>query len=358
MDDIAARDTDLPGAATLLDPVSLAHILGAPVQVRHLRYKPGTSVLTAFTTPAGAFWAGAWAGPDKPESALGRSAEVRPLPGVPWAVFGPARSDRVLARAVIDAQRREPAWADAVIVRHNPGRRLVVRLGGEYAKTAPGRAPAALRRARRLAEAGLPTLLPRLVAADHTWATPSWGIGDLATTISPAHAQAAGRALARMHALPVDGADDADDPGARAGNAARAIASVLPSAARRAVGLARHLPPRRQRAVVHGDFSADQVLLGADGEIRLIDLDRMGAGEPALDLAGFAVEEFLRTGDISITNELVTAYRAAGGPVTDEEWRAWTPLCALTRAIEPFRRCEPGWWSTVAERLERAEDLR
>jgi aminoglycoside phosphotransferase (APT) family kinase protein len=99
------------------------------------------------------------------------------------------------------------------------------------------------------------------------------------------------------------------------------------------------------------------VLRGREGRVRLIDLDRLEAGDPALDLAGFAVEEFLRTGDLATTTALFAAYQAQGGVVTEREWRAWTPLCALERAIEPFRRWRPDWPAAVAARLERAEDL-
>lgn len=355
--ELADRDPSLPGLRTLLDPASLSDVVGTTVHVRHLRYKPGTSVLVAYSTPAGAHWAGAWAGPDKPASAERRDAAVRALPGIPWSVGGPARSDRVLARAVRDAEKHEPSWRRAEIVRHNPGRRLVVRTGSEYAKTAPGRASSALHAAELLGRAGVPTLVPRLVT-EHAWATASWGDGDLASSPSSAHAAAAGAALARLHAVTLDDAGVVDTPAARGHDAARALRTALPSTARRADDLVRRLPSTRRRAIVHGDFSADQVLLGPGGRIRLIDLDRLGSGDPARDLAGFAVEEFFRTGDLATTIALFAAYRAEGGVATEGDWRAWTPLCALERAIEPFRRCEPDWPAAVAARLERAEDLR
>lgn len=356
--DMAARDRRLPGLSTLLDPVALAEAVGAAAaHIRHVRYKPGTSVLAAFTTPDGAFWAGAWAGPDKPRSAQQRSSAVAALADVPWSAVGPARSDRVLVRGLVDAAAREPVWRDAAIVRHNPGRRLVARTGGEYAKTAPGRARTALDNADRLLRAGVPTLAPRLVAAD-TWATATWGDGDLAATRSGAHARATGAALARLHRAPTHGAADAEGPGARALSAVRAVRTVLPEAGPRADAHARRLPAQGRRTLVHGDFSADQVLTGPESGIRLIDLDRMGLGDPALDIAGFAVEEYVRSGKATVTTALFAAYLEAGGPVTEAEWRAWTPLCVLERAIEPFRKAEHDWPSAVAERLDRAEDLR
>ncbi|MFJ4036767.1 phosphotransferase family protein [Microbacterium sp. NPDC090007] len=358
MHDLADRDPRLPGMSALLDAASLSEVVGEPADLQYLRYKPGTSVLVAYTTARGAHWAGVWAGPDKPASARRRDSSVRQLPGIPWSAGGPARSDRVLARAVRSAEHREPSWRGAQVVRHNPGRRLVVRTADAYAKTAPGRAHAAARNAHVLRRAGIPTLEPRVVTA-HTWATASWGDTDLATIVSTAHAAAAGVALARLHALTGDvDLAQGSEPGPRADRALRALRTALPAVAGRAADLARHLPLSSRRATVHGDFTADQILSGPDGRIRVIDLDRMAAGDPALDLAAFAVEEYLRTGELTLMTPLFAAYRAAGGIVTEKEWRAATVLCALERAIEPFRRCHPQWPSLVTSSVERAGDLR
>lgn len=353
--ELAQRDRMLDGLALLLDPVALGDLLGTPARIRHVRYKPGTSLLASFDTTHGSFWAGVWQDGDKAQSARHRSSAVSALPGIAHSAMGPARSDRVLIAAIARAERAEPALRDASVVRHNPGRRLVLRTRDAYVKTAPGRAEAALLHARRLQSAGIPTVEARRICGDHTWASTAWGSGDLASHPSEAHATAAGEALARVHAqpssVPVDETTDE-----RAASAVRAVRTVLPALGDRAHALSLHRPITGRRALVHGDFSADQVLVDGRDDVRLIDLDRMGTGDPARDLATFAVEEQMRTGALALTDALFAAYRSSGGTVTEGEWRSWMPLCALERAIEPFRHCEPDWPALVESRLRQAEE--
>lgn len=353
--ELAGRDRELRGLALLLDPTALGALVGAPARIRHVRYKPGTSLLASFDTTHGSFWAGVWQDGDKAESARRRSSAVSALPGIAHSAVGPARSDRVLVAALTRAERAEPALRDASVVRHNPGRRLVLRTRGEYVKTAPGRADAALRHAHRLRSAGIPTVEARRLCGDHTWAAAAWGSGDLASHPSEAHAAAAGAALARVHAhsssAPVE--DTADG---RAAAAVRAVRTVLPALADRAHALSLRRPMAGSPALVHGDFSADQVLVDGRDEVRLIDLDRMGTGDPAQDLASFAVEELLRTGGSALTEALLGAYRTNGGTVSEGEWRSWMPLCALERVIEPFRHGEQDWPTLVESRLRQAEE--
>lgn len=351
--ELAGRDRELKGLALLLDPTALGALVGAPARIRHVRYKPGTSLLASFDTTHGSFWAGVWQDGDKAQSARRRSSAVSALPGIAHSALGPARSDRVLITAITRAERAEPALRDASVVRHNPGRRLVLRTRHEYVKTAPGRADAALQHARRLQSAGIPTVEARRICGDHTWASPAWGSGDLASHPSVAHATAAGATLARVHAhsssTPVDETTDA-----RAASAVRAVRTVLPALGDRAHALSLHRPVTGRRTLVHGDFSADQVLVDGRDEVRLIDLDRMGTGDPARDLATFAVEEHVRTGGMALTEALFAAYRTSGGTVSEGEWRSWMPLCALERAIEPFRHCEQDWPAVVESRLHQA----
>ncbi len=353
--DLAGRDRELKGLALLLDPTALGALVGAPARIRHVRYKPGTSLLASFDTTHGSFWAGVWQDGDKAESARRRSSAVSALPGIAHSAVGPARSDRVLAASITRAEHADPALRDASVVRHNPGRRLVLRTRDEYVKTAPGRADAALQHARRLQSAGIPTVEARRVCGDHTWASAAWGSGDLASHPSDAHAAAAGAALARVHAHPST-APVEDTTDARAAAAVRAVRTVLPALADRAHALSLHRPIAGRHALVHGDFSADQVLVDGRDEVRLIDLDRMGTGAPARDLASFAVEEHARTGGMALTETLFAAYRSIGGTVSEGEWRSWMPLCSLERAIEPFRHCEQDWPALVESRLRQAEE--
>lgn len=351
--ELARRDQELEGLALLLDPTALGARLGLPVRIRHVRYKPGTSLLAAFDTTHGSSWAGVWQDGDKARSARHRSSAVAAVPGIAHSATGPARSDRVLVRAITRAERVEPALRAASVVRHNPGRRLVLRTRDEYVKTAPGRADAAVRHARLLRSAGIPTVEVRHLCGDHTWGAAAWGGGDLASHPSDAHAAAAGVALARVHAHP-SGTPVDESTDERAARAVSAVRTVLPALGDRAHAVSLRRPITARRTLVHGDFSADQVLVDGRDDVRLIDLDRMGTGDPARDLATFAVEEHVRTGGIALTEALFASYRASGGTVSEGEWRSWMPLCALERAIEPFRHCEPDWPALVESRLEHA----
>ena len=64
---------------------------------------------------------------------------------------------------------------------------------------------------------------------------------------------------------------------------------LLPELTERAADLAERIAGRLSglapvRVPVHGDFSADQAVLGPDGVAGLIDLDSAALGDPAADL--------------------------------------------------------------------------
>jgi len=349
------RDPRVPGLGVLLDADALADALGHPVRLRRVRYKPATSVVAAFDSPCGPGWAAAYDGPDKARVSSVPHRRADPVPGVAHAVAGPARTDRPLAPAMRELDRARPGeLTGARLVRHNPGRRLVLAEagGGAIVKVvarAPERIePAAL--AALLSDAGVP-VLPAERMTDRAWRTPYWGSGDLAASPSPDAAFRAGAALAALHRVPVPAAARPVPAPGEAAAAAAAVAAVLPEFAARAAALAARHPDRGPERTVHGDFSADQVLVDADGDVRLIDLDRLGGGDPMRDLAGFAVEERLRPGARPLVAHLVEGYRAAGGDLDVARLRAWVPLCALGRAIEPFRRCDPDWPALVDQAL-------
>ena len=113
---------------------------------------------------------------------------------------------------------------------------------------------------------------------------------------------------------------------------------------------------------VHGDFSADQVLVSGT-EIRLIDFDRARAGTPESDLGSFAaVEEIsqwrgtavttLHTGNICST---ATSRRAAGS--RPRQWTRWTAFRLFTNSVDPFRDRRPEWAADMSRHLERAGEL-
>ncbi|QLD11518.1 phosphotransferase family protein [Microbacterium oleivorans] len=349
------RDPRVPGLGTLLDADALGAVLGHPVHLRRVRYKPATSVIAAFDSPHGAGWAAAYDGPDKARVSSVPHRRADPVPGIAHAVTGTARTDRALAPAMRELDRARPGeLTGAQLLRHNPGRRLVLAEAGGgaivkvVARAADRLRPDAL--AVLLSDVGVP-VLPAERLTDRAWRAPYWGEGDLTVAPSPDAAFRAGAALAALHRAPTPVAARPVTGPSDAAAAATAIAAVLPELASRAAALAARHPAGGPERVVHGDFSADQVLVGADGEVRLIDFDRLGTGDPMRDLAGFAVEERMRLGASPLIGELIEGYRAAGGELDDARLRAWVPLCALGRAIEPFRRCDPDWPALVDRAL-------
>lgn len=365
---LARRDDGIPGLAVLLDDEALSLALGREVTITRVRYKAGTSVLAAFAGPAGHGWAAAYSGPDKVRPGQRRGGEVTLLSGVAHGVTGPVFADRALRLAVRDAERGDPSLLDAaVIVRHNPGRRLVVADSSRVAKlfaVAPADPAAPARTDELLRRHGVPVLAQTRLG-ERAWSTPRWGVGDLSERPSAAAARRAGAALARLHRVPApSGARPSDVPG-DATAAARAIDAVLPHLGSRAHRVAEHVhrraadAPAPRQVLVHGDFSADQVLVDAAGDVRMIDFDRAGLGDPARDLAGYAVDAALRGSGTLAFGDLLGGYAAEGGAAAAADaaaWQQWIPACALSRAIEPFRRCAPDWPQQVERALALAEE--
>ncbi|MCJ1696059.1 phosphotransferase [Rathayibacter caricis] len=356
--DLARRDPSLPALASLLDPTRLAEALGHPALVTRRRWKRGADVVVAFDAPDGPAWIAAYADPAKLEKTRERAARIgvvlREHPEL-GAVSGPVRADRELSPTLRRLARREPALLDgARVLRHNPHRRLVLADGSRVVKiVAPGAASRVADVARvqaALAGHGVPVLVPTVIR-DGASATEWWGDGDLAERPSVDAAAAAGVALARLHAVhdvPVpDGSVD------ETAVAVRALADLVPSLAARLERLAAALPVvGRRRCLVHGDFSADQVLVG-DG-VRLIDFDRVRIDEPERDLGGLLAAEPRGS---ALGPALLDAYRRAGGVVDPEALRRRTASSLLLRAVEPFRTARPDWRESVEAAVARAEGV-
>ncbi|PTQ74591.1 aminoglycoside phosphotransferase family protein [Celeribacter persicus] len=309
---LAARDPALPGLRLLLDDAALAEALGqSKIIHRYLRYKPGTSCLRgieisgeegpewylvfAYTEPRFAEAA------ERPKWRHGRHS-VQLFPDQCVAIV-PARRDRKLRalRRFIDPGRNTRILSvfgpDATLVplRYKPERRLVGRVETrDAAFLLKAHAPSGFNRALPGAVAASALGGPALVHANPSLGLIAcdWLEGDTldATAGSDAFA-AAGAALAAMH-------------GRRA---------VLPPLAPRnrsmgddtleAICESLTLDPKRlskidfftsrmiaeQRGSIgqcHGDFSADQCLLTANG-IRIVDWDCAGIGDQGADLGSF-----------------------------------------------------------------------
>lgn len=424
----------LPALATVLDPGRLTelfgHELGGPLRTSHLRYKPGVSVVArvdAGTTGA-VHWAAAYApsgdGRDKLEKVLaragragrhGRSAPVlvADVPGRPGhrLAVGTVGTDPELRRALAvlgpDRARRLGRPGDpARLLRYNPRRRAVLTGAdddgaGRVTKLTAGPAPADPLLLTRLAAAGLPVLapvpVPGLPVSPHVLHYPWFGDGDLAARaaapdgpgpgVGPGGpvleaAAAAGTALAELHergpallgsarvGAPLDArrklrslAADLSALDRRSGaccaRTGRAVAEALAD---------RTGAPER---LLHGDFSADQVLVRGAGdrgapELRLADLDRIRTGAAADDLGNFLAVELLgpgagqapaAPGELPLTGALLRGYGATAALPPWPEILAWAAFHVLARSMEPFRSTAADWRERTDQRLALAQRL-
>jgi hypothetical protein len=368
---LAARDEALPCLVHLLDDDRLSELVGEPLHITRVRYKPRTSVLVAFRRTGtgggsprhiGSGHAGTadygWALSTKDNAKLDGRARVAarrsgsgdgpgvqlirpPLPHTDAVVAVGALEDdwllrknlRWLAEHGLEALGAGRSGDTAHVLRYKPERRLVLLEQTPGAsiviKTAALASDHDAQRLfyQRLEQQRVP-VLPRLAGArcarHGISASPVWGEQDLTATADAWAARLAGAALARLHGLPADA-----DPGpARTPEALVArqldatcimVAELVPALAGPAAAVAGRLRRRLDQTTdgnapvqVHGDFSADQVRIGGK-EVRLIDFDRARPGVPESDLGSFAAVEEMRRWQ----PDAVTGHRARTGHLLD-----------------------------------------
>lgn len=408
--ELAGRDPALPGLPVLLDPAALAARLRpelGPVSLGRavatdVRYKPGTSCLVAYLLELDGRPRHGYAkayGPAAPVKLAKRRTQrrerivlddlavvVQLFPddhrlGALRRLVEPSAARRLGARLAPD--RPCLGEAELTTVRYKPERRYVARLrarGGEgaalrlYAGGGFGPARAAAAAFRPAGELAVPGLLgscgrDRALLLD--W-LPGRPLADMlaGAGLDPAAAARVGTALALLHEQrPAGITAPAPLAGAAAVEAAAgALAALLPSLADRADSLGRRLQAGlarlpSARTPVHGDFSADQVLLAAD-TTAILDLDRAGLGDPAADLGSFvaSLERDVLRGALersradAFAGELVDAYRRRSDCAAPSlELHAAAALLRL--AVEPFRRREPDWPERTELLLDRAGEL-
>ena len=143
-------------------------------------------------------------------------------------------------------------------------------------------------------------------------------------------------ALARIHAVPVDGLDFLG-PAQSSQRLWQAQLSMLDSLGEAhpvfelAVRWLRsRQPSSRQPALVHGDFRVGNVIVGPEGLRAVLDWELAHVGDPAEDLGWFCVRAWRfgnddrPAGGMGTREELLEAYVAAGGaPVEPGELRFW-----------------------------------
>ena len=98
-------------------------------------------------------------------------------------------------------------------------------------------------------------------------------------------------------------------------------------------------PADRQHVIVHGDFRLGNLLVGPDGLTAALDWELVHLGNPAEDLGWFCTKAWrfgspLPAGGVGTREELLDAYRAAGGAdISLDELRWWEVLNTLRWGI-------------------------
>ncbi|MFP3461036.1 aminoglycoside phosphotransferase family protein [Arthrobacter globiformis] len=406
---LASRDAALPGLPWLLDNTRLSGLLGETVRVTRVRYKPGTSLLVAFRRIRnGSFdygWAYTLAAPSTKllrrestsRSRGGNMRVLRPDPLHPETLVGVGGVEDDWALHKNLAWLREhgaerlglhPGAAAGLlggsVLRYKPERRLV--LVAQNADTAvviktaakPAGTAQQAHFLDRLERHGVP-FLPQLGDAEclehGVSACVAWGGGDLAGLDDDSGAFAAGEALARLHGIPARGLQAAgvtEQLRATRSMVASLVPALEDPARRIEAELGSLLPDGAgSKALVHGDFSPDQVLVGGS-EVRLIDFDRAHAGTAEADLGSFAAAEEMAlpasggapaggtAGGLAggpKTARLTEGYRQAGGRFTQPGVNVWAAFRLFNSSVDPFRDRSPDWAEDMSWHLRRVREL-
>jgi Ser/Thr protein kinase RdoA (MazF antagonist) len=246
------------------------------------------------------------------------------------------------------------------MVRYKPARKALLRDDSRYVKVyADDRGARAFAAGRALYAAGAPVVEPlgyrsRLRLLVH----PAVGGQPLAALRGPAYdraAGAAGQALARLHATPLQPLPQHTwraDLSAAAWAVGTACPKLRRAGARLADRIADALADGSSKAVTsHGDFYDDQLLVSDQG-VLVLDLDRAVTTDPVLDLGTFLAH--LRTGreDGRAREEFLSHY----GRLPSGRLLAVAEAAALLKlAVAPFRALEADWPGEVERRVRLAE---
>ncbi len=408
---LVKRDPGLSGLAMILDPDAFAEMLqglypDAGVTgcvANYVRYKPATSCLVGFTVSCAAGTVDVYARAhdssgakiekaDRHESAasaLGggvtvladRAVAVYPFPNDHELKMLPrlqgAESRREMLQEMLP--ERPDLWdAPLETLRYKPERRYVARLGE------PG-ADAAVLKLYTREEFGVtghnagrfvsepPLRVPRGLARSksHRASVVEWIDGVplrevmARSEVPESSFRAIGAALAKLHAQKPNRLrrfSTAEGFAETLVDGAESLAGIAPELGQRALRLARRIGEKlaarhwRARRAIHGDFSADQVVLqddptGESGAVAIVDFDRAGKGEPRLDLGMFRarLEYDVICGEMAADRvaaccePMLDEYRNASEKDITRKLDRFTGACLLRIALEPFRHRLPEW---------------
>ena len=391
----AVADPALPSLAELLDPdamrpvlqrtlrpgtelgeLAIGRIVYKPGELAavHFRAGPGDAVLTSIARIDLAARARAprYAGPARRVD--GRSPAPVPLsydagtnalvtwlpydPRLPALTEPPEELSRRLGRAGAELPPEEPA-----LIGYKPRGRAVL-AGGELILKAYGseRAYAAAAAGLRLSSAApvrapafvatLPEL--RLTVQRRVAGAPPADAADAAAEAGALAAALQDAALAHLSAAP---------PERQLGAARRkadVIAAVLPELRPRLDALVRRLadalPGGLALVPAHGDFHADQLLLGAAG-ITIVDFDELCRAGAALDIATYAADVVRGRDDDREQLETVLERLLAGFGARPAALDWYLAAAVLGRAAHPFQRQVPDWPERTERMLDTAEGV-
>lgn len=362
--ELIERESALPGMPTVLDPAALAGLAGDAATCRYLRYKPGTSLLASIRAGREDLLLTAYPPGSGRLRRLAERAErmgaLRALDPARGLVLADATVDRALPGLAV-ARRRHRALRGVV---YKAGRRWVGIDGERVVKVhAPDAAVRAVR-AHWRAAAHLETASLRGVDPDlgivETAFVPGTGMRSLPGVERDRAAHRVGAAIARLHDVRA-GASTDGDRSAESRAALDGVSAVAPWALERAervaaiAGAAR--AGRGHGRLVHGDFSADQVVVREDGSVVILDLDPAGTGDPLDDLARWRAAAVVDGAPGEDGFAALAAGYASVRPVSLDALDALTAGALVLRLIEPFRLRRRDWAARVEAILARAERL-
>lgn len=410
--DIAARDLALPGLRLLLDDNSLLAALrtlpalhGArELHVTYLRYKPGTSCVAGLAIVCAdgetrRYFAKAlsaerfrqsWLHPKRQALiAAGDPRAPLALPDKAVILQHPAgdrairylslledASRAALLRELLPAlsAQHKVAWR---FLRYKPERRAVIVLSQQNVPLGVLRVASEREYGRILQGSAVGAALGhiQLIASkgDSRMLMTGWLDGaslgpEHGGVLDPKDMTAAGIALAQLHQAPfsLPGLRHAGDDIQAMWRVFNTVEAILPSATARFQQLARRIATylseyQGEIALIHGDFSADQLIKPADGgPLRIIDWDRCACGNPLADLASFRARLEMQTLSGLITpqqaSEAMAAFQAGYRTLRTLDTRgllwysAWALLCLTA---EPFRRRVADWPQQMEQLLGR-----